>query len=1377
MKNFTKSILFLTAGLMMAVNVCGESNLCSVAPEHPAATGGTAVVFSWNTADNGDVVVSIAPSTGTSSATFRENGFTGDVDQFKVLSGEGFATEENASKYFYEKSNVNGSSTYTLYRTGNYNLPSPCKIKFVHGAVEWTADGVGPYDNTSDIIYNYGTLCGATLDAPVVSVNSAGIVTFDNVAGADSYKVYVYMGGELATSHPVTSGQKVFNPYLSREYAIYVRAFNSSTDAYSDFSNSAIWNATGDPAGDMPKSAVSDYYLTQDNNVNTEAYLSFYTDRATGNFYITVRAGANGDDSKTFFRDAGGMALGGFRYDGNTFTDYFTRTIASDADINGKVNTLEFVPRTDEGHIPEYGHTITFLSGNYVTWRTYNNGSQQNPYVNNLSFSYTYGETCDETDDHTPASVELSIASTTTTSATLQIDVTDKNDYNENRAIRSLTIRDAAHGIAEQKAVLDGSNQITLSELKKNTSYNFTVKAVDSGGNVTEETIKVPLTFDVTENLAYKRTCSAGGAADPATQANDGNQGTHWGTYGLGDYGTKNYWTVTLDEAYVLNKMSLYAGGYGGGAAHKVTLQGKMREEDAWSDIITDMTVAGGSDNENIAINAAAKYLKVSAAADENWMFAIDEFEVYGTDYAVADAVAPVVTVTEISKTVTSVILQIDATDKDDAGDDGTINAIHISGDNGFVTQNDVTLDGSNRITLSGLKDNTTYTFTVHVIDLAGNETTKDIVVELPFNTNLNLCHAGTATDGYHENTNTTAAKAIDGVADTKWNSWNVGTSEGGYANNWMRVDLGSAYNLRNVTMSFDWHYGNPVSEYVIEGSLDDSNWYLIDHVTNQSATSASLTVSAPAQYVRFRAITERSLGIYEFEVYASGFSTLEDAAPVVTYAKVGLVEDATAEIEIDAADITTKPITKYMVSGLGGDAQELTASDGKITLTSLSQSTHYTVDIQAKDESGNLSAAKQVEFTTTGSVSGLYCYAGFFGWEEKTQDRARFTTTAEPNVLTLVVSNMAAGDQNFKLYNADADRCTYGDCAGPSDHHFAMASAADVTFYAIDEDHFICTADNLYLRGSLVGDDKALVWNEDHTVATWAGALDLSGTKQFTIVKKNGATQQHVYDHDFYTEAQTFDGDYVYGMFTLDLTKMTGTWGYVELAFADEATDNTDAIAENNERVANVTINRTIEADNTWYTLCLPFDMDADKVSEVFGASTIATLVGSEDRGSLIHLNFDYVSAIQAGKPYLIKPGQTFTAGTTISGVTIKNVDPSAAGYKAEAEHMYFQGTFNKIMLQGEDKRYVSENNELYAPNPDGGSAVGAFRCYFTIPDGSPALAPGKRAVIVFGPQQSTGIDQVVNGKCENAKIMLDGVLYIIRDGKTYNAQGMLIK
>ena len=230
-------------------------------------------------------------------------------------------------------------------------------------------------------------------------------------------------------------------------------------------------------------------------------------------------------------------------------------------------------------------------------------------------------------------------------------------------------------------------------------------------------------------------------------------------------------------------------------------------------------------------------------------------------------------------------------------------------------------------------------------------------------------------------------------------------------------------------------------------------------------------------------------------------------------------------------------------------------------------------------------------------------------------------------------------------------------------------------------------------------------------------------------------------------------------------------------ISFGDDATDNTTTIADNANKFANVTINRNILADDTWYTLCLPFDMSAEKVSEVFGASTIATLESSEDRGSLIHLNFNYVDAIQAGKPYLIKPGQNFASGTTISNVTIKNVDPSAEGYKAIATHMHFQGTFNKIMLTGEDKRYVSANNELYSPNPNGGSAIGAFRCYFTIPDGSSASAPGKQARIVFGPQNATGIDLINDSSKSNGKLLINGVLYIIRDGNTYNAQGMLVE
>lgn len=222
---------------------------------------------------------------------------------------------------------------------------------------------------------------------------------------------------------------------------------------------------------------------------------------------------------------------------------------------------------------------------------------------------------------------------------------------------------------------------------------------------------------------------------------------------------------------------------------------------------------------------------------------------------------------------------------------------------------------------------------------------------------------------------------------------------------------------------------------------------------------------------------------------------------------------------------------------------------------------------------------------------------------------------------------------------------------------------------------------------------------------------------------------------------------------------------------FADNATDNSDVITANADKIANVTINRAIAADNTWYTLCLPFDMSADKVNEVFGVSKIATLTGSEERGSLIHLNFDYVNKIEAGMPYLFKAGSDFAASTTISGVTIKNVDPIETGDAL----MKFIGTYNQIVLDEPNQRFVADDNYLYSPAA-GGTTMGAFRCYFTIPNGSSAGAPGRQAKIVFDPQTATGCENVATPE-KPSKIMINGTLYILRDGKTYTAEGLLVE
>lgn len=222
--------------------------------------------------------------------------------------------------------------------------------------------------------------------------------------------------------------------------------------------------------------------------------------------------------------------------------------------------------------------------------------------------------------------------------------------------------------------------------------------------------------------------------------------------------------------------------------------------------------------------------------------------------------------------------------------------------------------------------------------------------------------------------------------------------------------------------------------------------------------------------------------------------------------------------------------------------------------------------------------------------------------------------------------------------------------------------------------------------------------------------------------------------------------------------------------------TDNADFIAANNNEGQDITIARTFPNTDEWYTLCLPFDLDDAQLTAALGAGyTVAEMVGAEDRGSLIHLNFDYINSFEAGKAYLIRPGVSVTEAPTFSGVTVKNVDPTTV--KSHNEYMDFQGTYNSILLTSDNQRFVGPENYLYSPAV-GGTTMKSFRCYFTIPDGSPATAPGKRAKLVFaGEQTATDLENVERTEAPSIKVMENGILYIIRDGRMYNAQGMLVK
>lgn len=289
-------------------------------------------------------------------------------------------------------------------------------------------------------------------------------------------------------------------------------------------------------------------------------------------------------------------------------------------------------------------------------------------------------------------------------------------------------------------------------------------------------------------------------------------------------------------------------------------------------------------------------------------------------------------------------------------------------------------------------------------------------------------------------------------------------------------------------------------------------------------------------------------------------------------------------------------------------------------------------------------------------------------------------------------------------------------------------------------------------------GEYRLMTQDETGRIAEWTS----------TNTYLDGATHSMFFYPAFEGGADRWDVNYIVGSSNEKPNTL--------VAFGDQA-DNTAKIDEYADKVVDAYINRTFPNTDEWYTLCLPFDMDEAQLAATFGAGyTLATLGNSEDRGSLIHLNFNYVNTLEAGKPYLLRPGVSTATVPMIEDVTIKNVDPSAAPQKAESAHMHFQGTFAPTTLEGDNKRFVGPNNYLYSP-AEGGTNMKSFRCYFTIPVESQALVGSKAARIVLGPQVATGMENVQSDEVPSTKVMIDGTLYIIRGERTYNAQGQLVK
>ena len=184
--------------------------------------------------------------------------------------------------------------------------------------------------------------------------------------------------------------------------------------------------------------------------------------------------------------------------------------------------------------------------------------------------------------------------------------------------------------------------------------------------------------------------------------------------------------------------------------------------------------------------------------------------------------------------------------------------------------------------------------------------------------------------------------------------------------------------------------------------------------------------------------------------------------------------------------------------------------------------------------------------------------------------------------------------------------------------------------------------------------------------------------------------------------------------------------------------------------------------------TICLPYAVAA---ADIAGATAYKILSFSDDLQSGLLL--EEVDAMEAGNPYFF-----LASAASVSFSYTAEGSPASAGNE---NGLY--GTIVGELVKGEGY-YVLQNNELrqtYDGADDVEINLGANRAYVMLSEipayTESAPSPRRRIISIYQEEQSTtAIDQIGVDNCNNAKIMRDGHIFILHNGKAYNALGQCV-
>ena len=360
----------------------GEHTYCKYTDNNLRSNNAN-VTLTWETNAAGDVVITLGDGEGASNTHFRNEGFeygggkTMD-DCWFVYSGTKHSVNEPASTYFTAEVAVNGGNTYALRKKNGETLPANAVVAFFGHAFSWKNDqNSNAYTENKWFGYTYGAVCPFLAAPTNVAIDGTNHITFDAVTNAQTYTAYVYLDGIVKHRQVVNIGDELtFQPYTTGTYQVQVVA---DAEGYptSDPSEAYDWALTA-PAIVVGNSEYCEYAIGSN---NTSAAITWETSDE-GAIVISIAETLGGDANATHFRGTG-MNIANFQVGE-------ARTAAS-AYFNHACGGSNQVTLTlkDVNIKPGLGEKI-YYTNKVVEWAT----SKDNNAYSNLTFEYTYGSKC-----------------------------------------------------------------------------------------------------------------------------------------------------------------------------------------------------------------------------------------------------------------------------------------------------------------------------------------------------------------------------------------------------------------------------------------------------------------------------------------------------------------------------------------------------------------------------------------------------------------------------------------------------------------------------------------------------------------------------------------------------------------------------------------------------------------------------------------------------------------------------------------------------------------------------------------------------------------------------------------------------------------------